>query len=105
MTRTIRILYIHTMMFHRRCWQQATDILADMGIEVIFVSQQQALAQLEDASWDIMLAELSLGQNNYEEIIARADKVPNRLGLSTELPGTFTTFGNEVKQPLLNLPR
>ncbi len=97
MTRTIRILYIHTMMFHRRCWQQATDILADMGIEVIFVSQQQALAQLEDASWDIMLAELSLGQNNYEEIIARADKVPNRLGLSTELPGTFTTFGNEVK--------
>lgn len=36
MSRTIRILYIHTMMFHRGCWQQATDILAETVAEYDF---------------------------------------------------------------------
>lgn len=96
MTRTIRILYIHTMMFHRRCWQQATDKLADPGIELVFVTQQQALEQLKSTNWHIVVAELSVGQNEYQEIIALADKVSHRLGLSPELPTNFTTFNNEA---------
>jgi cobaltochelatase CobN len=97
MSKTIRILYIHTMMFHRRCWQQATDKLIDLGVEVIFVSQQQALEQLEAASWEILVAELSPGQDDYQEIIARADKVAHRLSLSPELPTDFTTYTNEAR--------
>ena len=96
MTRTIRILYIHTMMFQRRCWQQATDILADLGVEVVFVTQQQAVEQLEVVSWDIVVAELSVGQNDYAKIITLVDKVPYRLGLSPELPADFTTFTTEA---------
>ena len=32
-------------MFQRRCWQQATDKLADLGVEIVFVTQQQAAEQ------------------------------------------------------------
>jgi len=48
MRQTIRILYIHTMQFLCRCWQQTTEILADPGDQVFFVSQNQDLEQFVD---------------------------------------------------------
>jgi len=44
----MRILYIHSLMFHHRTWQQAAGCLAEMGIDLRFAHQSTASALLEE---------------------------------------------------------
>lgn len=92
---TIKILYIHSMMFHRRCWQRAAKTLAGQGIIVIFTPQAKALTLLKKGSFQIVVAELSVGQVNFIEIMAACLEIPHRLGLSAEIESSFTTFDDE----------
>ena len=83
-------------MFHSRCWQIAADKLAAQGIQLVFSPQSQALKQLAAGGWDLLLAELSVGQADFAAIIKATDNIAHRLGLSSEIPAEFTTFNRKA---------
>lgn len=101
----LRILYIHSMMFHRRCWQRAAELLAEQSLMVTFTSQAGALPLLADEGFDLVVAELSVGQGGFAEIISICQEIPHRLGLSAEMESSFTTFDPETYSLFLDYTR
>lgn len=88
----IQILYIHSMMFHGRAWQHAADLLAEHDISLSFVDQGDGVANLTELQPDILVAELSIGGQGFEEIVQYGNRVNHRLGLAADTPANFTTF-------------
>ena len=60
----MKILFIHSLMFHHRTWQQAADCLAEKGIDLRFTHQPTASALLEGPeaeAFDLLIAEAAPG--------------------------------------------
>lgn len=98
----VRILFVHAMMFHSHCRQVAAEDLETQGINVHHLPQAEAAEVLEQGEYDILIAELSVGRSGFNEVLAAGEDIPHRLGLSSEIPGEFSTFEAEVKERFLD---
>lgn len=90
--KTIQVLFIHSMMFHGRIWQRAAECLKHHGISLSFTAQELCLETLASLEPDLVVADLSSSDQALPQILETCSTVPNRLGLSAELPADFTTF-------------
>ncbi len=93
----IRICYVHGLMFHAYCWEEAGKELEAVGIVFDHLPQMQAAGALADGKYDILIAALSVGSTGYEEVLAMSEAIPHRLSLDAEVPSCFTTFSAETK--------
>ena len=94
----MRILYIHSLMFHHRTWQRVADQLKADGIDLRLADQTPA-AELLDApegDIDLLVADLAVGLPGYETLLTGGRSVAHRIGLSLEMPADFTTFAADV---------
>ena len=90
----MKILFIHSLMFHRRTWRRVKEILAREGIELHMADQTSAVDFLEEkhgTGISILIAELALGMPGADQVLEKGFTVSNRLGLSPEIPADFTT--------------
>ena len=87
----IDILYLHSLMFYGRSWQRTAEILRDYGITLRFAEQRNGLEALAQQP-DILVAELNAGSPDYAAILEQGSSVSHRLGISTEIPGSFSNF-------------
>lgn len=98
----IRILFIHSLMFHVCSWQQAANILKEHGILLSFTEQRRGAEILSRESPDILVAELSAGGGDVEKITQLAGGIAHRLGVSVETPAEFTTFNDDVLREFIS---
>jgi cobaltochelatase CobN len=90
----MKILFIHSLMFHHRTWKQAADRLGGDGIELSLADQASALALLDDPHakpFDLLIAELGAGLPDFEALMQRCRSISQRIGLSPDMPSEFTT--------------
>ena len=96
----MKIVFVHSLMFNHRTWQNVAERLEKDDIELLFVQQQhpgKALNVLCTGSVDMFIGELSSGLPFYKELIAAARNAAHHLGLSQEMEQGFSTFSGEVK--------
>ncbi len=93
----VGILYIHSMMHHGDAWQGAGRIAAEQGVAVRFMPQKEAVEALEKGQFHIVVAEITLGGQDFERLLTLAGKCPHRLGVSAEIQSDFTTFDEETR--------
>ncbi len=95
----MKILFIHSLMFHHHTWQRAVECLAELGIELVLGHQALVLELFSNSDGggvDLLIAEASPGMPGFEELLARGREIHTRLGLSPEMPADFTTFSDET---------
>lgn len=94
----MKILMIHSLMFHHRSWKQAAERLISDQIELSFIQQSSAVACLDEkkqARFDLVIADLSRGMPGFDNILKLGRGIPERIGLSDECPDAFTTFSRD----------
>lgn len=102
----MRILYIHSLMFHHRTWQRVVDQLKADGID-LRQAGQSAAAELIDASQgdiDLLVADLAVGLPGYDQLLSAGRFVTHRIGLSHEMPAEFTTFSMDTAAEFKRYP-
>lgn len=92
----IRILFIHSLMFHVRSWRQAAEMLKEHGIILSLADQSKGVETLSQEIPDILVAELSAGSGDFDKITKLATDAVHRLGVSVETPAGFATFDDSV---------
>ena len=94
----MRILYVHSLMFHHRTWQRVIERLQTDGIDLQLVAQTGAAEAVAHSTEpiDLLIADLAVGLPGYDALLEAGRQVPRRIGLSPELPDDFTTFPAEV---------
>lgn len=90
----MKIHFIHSLMFHHRTWKQAADRLCRDGIELRLSDQMLALPQNDPdtETCDLLIADLAVGLPGFDPLVESCRSIPQRMGLSPELPMDFTTF-------------
>ena len=90
----MRILYVHSLMFHHRTWNRVVQRLAGEGIELLLSDQIGAVEILADfgGEIDLLIADLAVGIPNYERLLSIGWSVAHRMGPAAEMPPDFTTF-------------
>ena len=95
----MNVIFIHSLMFHRRTWERAAERLVRTGIRLHFVHQPSIPKFMEDRgveTFDLLIAELAPGLPGYDRAIEFGADVRRRIGLSPETPADFTTFPEDV---------
>lgn len=95
----MKILFIHSLMFHQRTWRDAAERLSADGIELTFASQHdvEVLRQvLEENSVSMVILEPALGLPNTGKITAACGQVSHRVALGPEPPADFSTVDTAV---------
>lgn len=94
----MKLLFIHSLMFHTRTWRRVARRLAEVGITLEFVPQTAAATALEEADGeiDLLMVDFSTGMPAGGSLPAGWGTIAHRLCLSPDLPATagkeFTTF-------------
>ena len=94
----MRILFIHSLMFHHRTWRRVVDRLKENGID-LQLSDQTAAAEVIGASEgniDLLVADLAVGMPGYDGILSAGRSITHRMGVSPEMPADFNTFGPDM---------
>ncbi|MBT8341984.1 MAG: hypothetical protein HKP58_13475 [Desulfatitalea sp.] len=95
----MRILYIHSLMFHQRTWRRVVDRLKQDGIDLRLVDQAAAAGVIgapETGGIDLLVADLAVGMPGFDRLLEAGRSIPHRMGLSHQIPGDFTTFGMDT---------
>ncbi|MDY6832664.1 MAG: hypothetical protein SWC96_12665 [Thermodesulfobacteriota bacterium] len=94
----MRILYVHSLMFHHRTWQRVVERLEADGIDLQFAVQTTAAGSIENLTdaVDLLIADLAVGLPGYDAFLEAGRRVARRIGLSPEMPADFTTFSSET---------
>ncbi|MGD9212597.1 MAG: cobaltochelatase subunit CobN, partial [Desulfobacteraceae bacterium] len=95
----MKILFIHSLMFHHRTWQRAAERLAEAGIHLSFAQQAQVSALLDNSgkeTFDLLIANISPTMPEGSSVLEHCRKIDRRMGLSSEMPADFTTFTADI---------
>lgn len=95
----MKVLFVHSLMFHHRTWRRAAERLAGDGIALCMTHQMAApefLESDEGRSVDLFIAETAVGLPGFEALVACGRKIHWRIGLSPEMPADFTTFSEDA---------
>lgn len=93
----LNIYYLHSMMFHGRVWHLAAELLQEHGINLQFIDTASELETGDrEKNIDILVADLSLGNQMTENIHTAAEHIDHRLEISSLLPTSFTTFDSDT---------
>lgn len=95
----MNILFIHSLMSHKRTWRRAAERLSRDGIELFFASQAAASARLAEHPsdyLDLLVAESAMGLSGADNTSFYQEcQVLHRMGLGAEIPAAFTTFSDQ----------
>lgn len=95
----MKILFVHSLMFHHRTWQQAARLLKEENIYLCFAEQTAAsdlLAEEKSGEFDLLIAEISLGMPEAKLLLETGRTIVRRLGLAPEMPADFSTFTSDT---------
>lgn len=92
----MQIVFVHGHMFNVQTWSEAAGLLAQEGVTIRFFSQlasaRQALELLGSQQIDLFIGQFFHDLPGYDDLLAAARSVPQRIGIGQDPPPGFTSF-------------